>query len=96
MHGNREERAMAAYMAICLDMNEDLRKNYPKQWNEACFELSGYWKIMNNIFFVDAKSLKLFREKFEMAGFKNPRKEYSDSQIYDDLVFRKDPKELYQ
>lgn len=96
LHGNREEKARAAYMAICLDMNENLRKNNPKQWNEACFELSGYWKVMNNIFFVDSKSLKLFREKFKMAGFKSPVKEYSDSQIYDDHIFWKDPKELYQ
>lgn len=96
LQGNREEKARAAYMAICLDMSEELRKSNPKHWDEACFELSGYWKIMNNVFFVDSKSLKSFREKFKMAGFKSPVKEYSDTQIYDDRVFWKDPKELYQ
>lgn len=96
LHGNREEKARAAFMAICLDMSEDLRKNNPKQWEEACFGLSGYWKIMNNIFFVDSKSLNSFREKFKMSGFKSPKKEYSDSQLYNDAVFWKDPKELYQ
>ena len=96
LNGNREGKAKAAYMAICLDMGEELRKNNPKHWDEACFELSGYWKIMNNVFFVDSKSLKLFREKFIMAGFKFPVKEYSDSQMYDDHVFWKDPNGLYQ
>lgn len=95
LSGSREEKARAVFMAICLDISEGLRKNNLKQWNEACMELSGYWKIMNNIFFVDSESLKSFREKFKKAGFKSPTKEYNDSQMYDDRVFRKDPKQLY-
>lgn len=95
VNGNREERAMAAYMAICLDMNTSLEKSNSKRWKEACNDLSGYWKIMNNIFFGDFESLKLFQKKFEMAGFKVPAKEYSDNEMYNDKVFWKDAKGLY-
>jgi len=95
VNGNREERARAAYMAICLDMNIRLAKSNSKQWKTACNDLSGYWKIMNNIFFGDFKSLKLFQEKFEKAGFRIPPKAYSDNEMYNDKVSWKDPKGLY-
>jgi len=93
---DREERARAAYMAVCLDMNTSLARSNAKQWKAACNDLSGYWKIMNNIFhYVDySYSLKL-KEKFEMAGFKAPAKQSSVNDIYSDPVFWKDPIELY-
>ena len=44
LNGNREEKARAAYLAVCFDMAADLSKKYPRQWKEAYFNLSGYWK----------------------------------------------------
>ena len=92
---DREERARAAYMAVCLDMSSSLAKSNSKQWKAACSDLSGYWKIMNNIFFGNFNSLKMFGEKFKAAGFKTPPLTYGSDDIYNDKVFWKDPKELY-
>ena len=92
---DREKRARAAYMAICLDMNTSLAKSNSKQWKAACNDLSGYWKIMNNIFYGDFVALKQFGEKFKTAGFKVPPKAYGSDDIYNDKVFWKDPKDLY-
>lgn len=93
---DREERARAAYMAVCLDMNTGLVKSNPKQWKAACSDLSGYWKIMQNIFFGDFQGLKLFAKKFEAAGFSIPPRQYSANEIYSDKAFWKDPASLYK
>lgn len=93
---DRDERARAAYMAICLDISGNLAKSNSKQWKIACNDLSGYWKVMNNIFYGDFQSLKLFAKKFEEAGFEVPAKQYTDNEIYTDKDFWKNPKGLYQ
>lgn len=91
----REARARAAYLAICLDMDEALKKANAKKWNAACYDLSGYWKIMNNIFRGDFRTLNELANKFEKAGFKAPKNRYSDNDIYFDKEFWKDPKMIY-
>ncbi len=94
--GGREERARAVYLAVCLDMDERLSKSYKKEWKMACYDLSGYWKIMNNIFFGDFESLIQFRRKFESAGFVPLPDRFKDDQIYNDKTVWKDPEELYK
>ena len=70
LKGNRQEMARAAYLAVSLDLSAELKKKYPKQWKEACFNLSGYWKVISNIFHGgDFKSLLDLKEKFVAAGF---------------------------
>ena len=98
-NGNREEKARAAYLAICLDLNASLAKSNAKQWKEACYDLSGYWKIMNNIFHDvrhDFTTLNLFQKKFETAGIKIPSKAYTADEMFNDQIFWKDPVELYK
>jgi len=84
LNGNREEKARAAYLAVCLDMAADLSKKHPRQWKEACFNLSGYWKIMTNIFLGDGNRpfarLARLAENFKTAGFKAPVKRFPDSE----------------
>ena len=92
---HRETRARAAFLAVCLDMDEALKKANPKKWQIACYDLSGYWKIINNIFQRDFRSLNEFSKKFEKAGFKAPKKRYEDTEIYNDKEFWKDPKIIY-
>jgi hypothetical protein len=94
--GGREERARAAYLAVCLDMDDRLSKSYKKEWKMACYDLSGYWKIMNNIFFGDFESLTQFRQKFQSAGFVPLPDRFQDDQIYNDKTVWKDPKDLYK
>ena len=91
----RETRARAAYLAICLDMYEALQKTHDKKWQTACYDLSGYWKIMHNIFQGGFRGLTNLSKKFEKAGFKAPKKRYDDTEIYDDKVSWKDPQTVY-
>ena len=81
----REHRARAAYLAICLDMTEDYQKRYPELWLTAVQDLSGYWKIMQNIFFDthnDFEAKREFQRKFESAGVIKPREAVSDDEIW--------------
>ncbi len=98
LNGNKEEKARAAYMAVCFDMNKELSKKYPKQWKDACFQLSGYWKIMANIFQGDGEKpftrLAQLKEKFVAAGFKAPNKKFSERELENTTAW-KDPVELY-
>ncbi len=95
LKGTKEQKAQAAYMAVCLDMDNSLSQKYPREWDQACFELSGYWRVMDNIFFGDFKSLGRLKEKFVNAGFKKPSKHYTDKELYDAVAVWKDPQELY-
>ena len=73
---SEQELARAAYLAICLDMTSDLRQKYPAQWDRAMEALSGYWKVMQNIFYgPDIPALIKLREKAIAAGLKKPAEE---------------------
>ena len=91
----REDRARAVFMAVCLDMSEEMKKVNVKKWKEACYDLSGYWKIMNNIFSGEFIKLTELSQKFEKQGFKKLKRRYEDREIYGDKDFWKDPKTLY-
>jgi len=88
--------AQSAYLAVCLDLDKSLSRQYPKQWKQACFELSGYWRIMNNIFYGDSFiSLNIFKDKFVTAGFKIPVRRFTDDELYSSVVVWKEPTEIY-
>ena len=91
----REDRARAVFMAVALDISDDLKKSNQKKWKEACYDLSGYWKVINNIFNSDFKGLTEFSQKFEKEGFKKLKRRYEDLEIYSDKEYWKDPKTLY-
>lgn len=94
--GGRQEKARAAYLAVCLDMDKTLKKTYPQQWKEACHALSGYWKVMNNLFYGDVfKSHLALTDKFSKAGFRAPAKRAETNELYDDREAWKDPQRLY-
>lgn len=95
LEGNRQEMARAAYMAICMGSNTSLANKYPQKWKDACFNLSGYWKVINNIFNSDNfQSLLDMKAKFIAAGFGYLEK-VPDSLLYMDMETWKDPKMLY-
>jgi ADP-ribosylglycohydrolase len=95
VHGDRVARSRSAYLAICLDLDADLSQKYKKEWKQACSDLSGYWKIMNNIFFGDFEGLTQFRKKFQSAGFVSLPVRFEDDQLYNDRSVWKDPMDLY-
>lgn len=98
LSGGREEKARAAYMAVCLDMAADMKKRYPRQWKDACYNLSGYWKIMANIFQGDGENpfsnLAALEEKFKTAGFVSPVKKFSERELEGTAVWM-NPAKLY-
>lgn len=98
LHGNKKDKARAAYIAICLDLNDKLNTSYHNEWTEACYELSGYWKIISAIFHNETfNDMINLRNKFNSAGFKklaNPPRPYS-TDYYVPTIW-KDPIELYK
>ena len=94
LEGDRQEKARAAYMAVCMDMNAALGKKYPEQWKEACYNLSGYWKVINNIS-GGTNSQKAISEKFAAAGFARLAKKPNDNMVYTDMEIWKNPGALY-
>lgn len=97
LSGKKQEMAHAAYLAVSLDLAKDLNKKYPKQWKEACYNLSGYWKVISTIFNSDEfKSLLQLREKFIAAGFIPLSTFPKDEVLYNDKETWKNPKTLYK
>ena len=73
---SEQELARAVYLAICLDISGNLREKYPAEWAKAVETLSGYWKVMQNIFYgPDIPALIKLREKAIAAGLKKPAEE---------------------
>ncbi len=95
LKGTKEQKAKAVYMAVCLDFDKSLAQKYPKEWESARYELSGYWRVMNNIFFGNFIAHGKLKEKFINAGFKKPNKQYTDQEIYSNMAVWKEPKGLY-
>jgi ADP-ribosylglycohydrolase len=96
----REEMAKAAYLSICFDINAELARKYPKEWEKACYYLSGYWKIINNLFYVkrpnnEFESMKQLRNKFEIAGFKALKNGFDNKELWTEMETWKDPNILY-
>jgi hypothetical protein len=92
---DRQAKARAAYLAVTLGTYKELREQAPEQWQQAVHALSGYWKVMRNIFqdstFAD---MVAFRQKFREAGFQAPTARTTDQQLYGDPEW-KDPATLY-
>lgn len=94
---DRERMARAAYMAVCLDRHSFYEKKYAREWKASCQHLSGYWKIMNNVFSKrhDFLELQKLQAKFASAGFRAPVPNYSNQQLWDDRILWKNPEEIY-
>jgi hypothetical protein len=97
LSGKRENMARAVYLAICLEFDAEFATKYPRQWEVACHGLSGYWKVMNNVFSKrhDFIELSRFQQKFKRSGFKVPVKNYSNQELWNDKTIWKDPAEIY-
>jgi len=70
---DRRELARTAYVAICLDMSEQLHKDNPQRWTEAINSLAGEHRFVQNIYYDSniPASLEL-RKKASAAGLEKP------------------------
>ncbi len=86
--GNRTAQARAAYIAVCLDLYPEISKQYPTDWAAAKQALTGYIKVMNNIFYGGSfKSLAALQHKFIAAGFVAPAHKLTDNEVYSQVVY---------
>jgi hypothetical protein len=70
---SREQRARAAYYAICLDLAPALRAEHPQEWAAARAALNGYENILQVLFHHSPTPLgDGLRAKAVAAGLKPP------------------------
>jgi hypothetical protein len=70
---SREQRARAAYYAICLDLAESLRQERPQPWSDALTALNDYENVVQALFHHSPTPLgDRLRAKARAAGLKQP------------------------
>jgi hypothetical protein len=70
-----QEKARAAYEAICLDLAQTLREKHPGPWAEALEALNRYPKVVGVLFFeADNATGDVLRERAVAVGLKKPEK----------------------
>ena len=75
--GTPQDRARAAYLAICLDLAPVFQKGHPGEWGKALAALNNYPKLLQVLFFESPiPAGDKMRKKAIAAGLKEPvRKE---------------------
>ncbi len=67
--------AFAAYSAICLDLAQDLKQNYPEQWSKALKALNNCPKVVQVLFFHSPfPAGDELRRKAIAAGLEKPQR----------------------
>jgi hypothetical protein len=74
--GSPQDRARAAYLAICLDEAGQLAQAQPEAWNNAVQTLQGYQRTVRNIFDAPPPHGIPLIEKAETAGLTKPEKDW--------------------
>jgi hypothetical protein len=68
--------ARAAYLAICFDMAEDLRRSYPEQWRRAVAALQSEARVMQALFYESPLPAgEALRAKALAAGLAKPNRQ---------------------
>ncbi len=71
-----QQRARAAYLAICLEMAPAFQKENPEKWSTAIEALNKYWKVVQNVFYApDTPVARELRAKAIAAGLEKPTKQ---------------------
>jgi hypothetical protein len=65
--------ARAAYLAICMDMAQDIRRHYPEQWRKALAALQSEARVMQALFYESpVPAGEALRAKAVAAGLVKP------------------------
>ncbi len=68
-----QQRARAAYLAICLDLAQPLRRNHPKEWERAVAALNKFQNVVQVLYFQsDIPAGDRLRAKAAAAGLMQP------------------------
>jgi hypothetical protein len=71
---NSQDKARAAYLAICLDFVPELKQKYPRQWPQAIHALSDYTRVLQVMFFeAPFPAGEAIRQKAIAAGLQKPK-----------------------
>lgn len=90
---DRQRKARGAYLAISLDMADEVSLRYAQHWKEAVQFLGGYRKIVNNVFYgSDFPALNRIAADFLKSGIEKPSRKLEDYEIYNDKEIWVDPK----
>jgi len=67
-------RARAAYLAVCLELNRDIQKSHPQEWSQAIKALQDQDRVMQVLFHHSAvPAAGPLRKKFVEAGIEAPK-----------------------
>ena len=70
---SKEALCRAAYLGICLNLDEELSDEFPDQWLIAKDTFEECWKLKQLIYYNGSfPSIKRIREKFLTAGIEDP------------------------
>lgn len=70
---NPQEHARAAYLAICLDMVDDLQQRHPESWKRALQDLASYGNVVQAIYYYsDVPDGESIRRRASSAGLQKP------------------------
>ena len=70
---SKEALCRSAYMAVCLDLADEMSEKYPDQWTAAKSTFEECWKLNQLIFHGgDFPSILRVKEKFLAAGIEPP------------------------
>ena len=68
-----QEKARAAYLAICLDFASEMKHKHPQQWPQAVEALAGYQRVLAVMFFESPiPAGESIRQKAIAAGVQKP------------------------
>jgi ADP-ribosylglycohydrolase len=68
--------ARATYLAICMDMAEDLRRSYPEQWRKGLAALQSEARVMQALFYESPLPAgEALRAKAVAAGLAKPKRQ---------------------
>jgi hypothetical protein len=68
-----QQQAQGAYIAICLDLTQGIRQDFPQEWNAAIASLAKYQNVVQAIFYhADVPAGDRLRQQATEAGLQKP------------------------
>jgi len=70
---SKQQKARAAYLAICLDLSQTLQQDHPEQWQAAVRDLSEFENVVQAVFYhADVPAGQQLRDRALRAVLRKP------------------------